>query len=85
MAGVADHHGLDWTNAAKDEGGGVGWGNLNYQGGGLFRNTLPWEEGVGANYGDASNQVHSIGYGFLEEGKISGEDGDRGPIYERGV
>ena len=59
-----------------DEGGGAGWENLDYQGGGLFRNTLPWEEGAGVNHGNASGQVHSIGYSFLKDGRTGGEDGD---------
>ena len=45
----------------------------------------PWEEGAGVNHGDASGQVHIIGNGFLEEGRTGGEDGDRDPIYEKGV
>ena len=49
----------------------------------MFRDALPWEEGVGATHGDASGQVHCICYGFLEESRIGGGDGDLGPIYER--
>ena len=38
----------------------------------MFRNTLPCKEGAGVDSGDASGQVHNIGYGFLEEGRIGG-------------
>ena len=46
--------GFYWANADEeddaylDEGRGIGWGNLNCQEGGLFRDALTWEEGAGA-------------------------------------
>ena len=51
----------------------------------MFHDALPWDESAGATHGDASGQVHSIHYGFLGENWIGGEDGDRDPIYEKGV
>ena len=64
-------------------GGGVGW-DLDYQGSGLLRD-LPWEEDAGAIHSDDSGQVHCIRYGFFEESRIGGEDGDQDPVYEKGI
>ena len=56
-------------------------GDLDDQGCAELGDSIPGEEGAGTANCDACGQVHSICYGFLEEGGIRGEGGDRDPIY----
>ena len=60
-------------------------GDLDNQRCGELGDTAPRKKGAGIADGDASGQMHCICDGFLEEGVVRGEGGDRDSVYQEGV